>query len=71
MHDEDERLLTLREASARIGVASDTLQKQAKQGRLRARLIGMQWLVTVAEIDRYAREQKGNRGRPRKSPVED
>lgn len=59
-------VLTPREAEARIGVSHVTLQKQARQGVLRAVLIGKQWLVTVEEIDRYAREHKGKPGRPRK-----
>jgi len=59
-------LLPLREAAQRIGVSRNTLQKQARKGVLRAMFIGNQWLVTVEEIDRYARVHKGKRGRPRK-----
>ncbi|GEM_PF-5883573 len=63
-------VLTLREAEERIGVSHVTLQKQAQKGALRAVLVGMQWLVTVEEIDRYAREHKGKPGRPRKQSNE-
>lgn len=61
------RVLTLKEAEERIGVSHVTLQKQAQKGVLHAVLIGKQWLVTVDEIDRYAREHKGKPGRPRKT----
>lgn len=66
MRIEGVALLPLREAAQRIGVSRTTLQKQARKGVLRAVLIGNQWLVTVEEIDRYAREHKGRSGRPRK-----
>lgn len=62
------KVLTLKEAEERIGVSHVTLQKQAQKGALHAVLVGMQWLVTVEEIDRYAREHKGKPGRPRKRP---
>ncbi len=51
-----EKLLTLAEASVQIGRSHSTLRTQVTRGRLRARLIGKTWVVTSAELARYARE---------------
>ncbi len=58
----DEEVLTLQQASERIGVSHETLQKQVKRGVLRAELLGRQWVVTANELQRYAREHKGKPG---------
>jgi excisionase family DNA binding protein len=62
----DDEVLTLKEAHERIDVSVSTLREQAQRGRLKATLRGKTWLVLASEVDRYAREQKGKRGRPRK-----
>jgi hypothetical protein len=49
---------TLTEASLIIGLSHSTLRHQAQAGRLRAKLIGKTWVVTSAELERYAREVK-------------
>lgn len=56
-------MLTLKQASARIGVAISTLRMQAKRGVLRATLMGTTYVVAASEVDRYARENKGKPGR--------
>lgn len=66
-----EDVLTLEEASERIGVAVSTLRRQARDGVLRASRKGYTWLVTFEEIDRYAREHKGKPGRKRKESNRD
>jgi excisionase family DNA binding protein len=58
----DEEVLTLKQASERIGVSVTTQQQQAKKGVLRAHLMGKTWLVTATEIARYEREHKGRTG---------
>ncbi len=62
----DDEVLTLQEAHERIGVSVSTLREQAQKGRLNAVLRGKTWLVLASEVDRYARENKGKQGRPRK-----
>lgn len=59
-------MLTLTEAAARLGLSASTLRTQVHEGRLKARLVGKTWTVTVAEVERYARENRGRRGRPKK-----
>ena len=66
-----EEVLTLKEASARIGVAVSTLRMQAERGVLQATLRGKTWLVLATEVDRYEREHKGKKGRPRKAVPSD
>lgn len=63
MGDGEDELLTLVEASERIGVSVSTLRKQAEAGTLQAMLKGKTWLVYAREADRYAREHKGKPGR--------
>jgi len=59
----DVEVITLREASKRIDVSVSTLRKQAEAGTLSAMLMGKTWVVTLPEIERYARENKGKPGR--------
>jgi excisionase family DNA binding protein len=60
-------VLTLVEAGERIGVSPHTLRRSAETGTLCAVKMGKTWIVTVDEVDRYARENKGKPGRkPRK-----
>jgi len=55
-------VLTLAEAAVRLGVQAATLRRQIHRGKLRARkrrLGGYEvWVVSLAEIERYARENK-------------
>lgn len=55
-------LVPLAEAAERLGVTAHTLRQQASAGRLRAVKRGRDWYVTEAEIERYAREQRGRPG---------
>lgn len=64
----EDELLTLREASDRIGVSVSTLRTQAEKGTLTAILKGNTWLVLASEADRYAAEHKGKPGRKPKQP---
>lgn len=59
-------MLSLEEAHKRIDVSVSTLREQAQKGRLKATLVGKTWMVLASEVDRYARENKGKQGRPRK-----
>lgn len=56
-----ERLVTLNEAAALLGLSPDTLRVQANRGKLRARKVGPVWTVTPGEVERYRRESLGRR----------
>jgi excisionase family DNA binding protein len=58
-----DELLTLQEASERVGVSVSTLREQAQKGVLKASLRGRVWLVLASELDRYVNEHKGKPGR--------
>ncbi len=55
-------VLTLAEAAGKLGVHPDTLRRQVRRGKLRAkkrRLGGYGiWVVTEAEVERYKREHQ-------------
>lgn len=56
------RVLTLSEAAAQLGIQAATLRRQIHRKKLRARkrrLGGYEvWVVSEAEVERYARENK-------------
>lgn len=52
--------LTLVEAAEELGLKPDSLRWQIKRGKLRAKKVGPIWLVPRREVDRYARENRGN-----------
>ena len=55
--------LTLAEAGDRLGLSAVTLRRQVGRGRLKARLIGKTYIVSEREVERYAAESKGRKGR--------
>jgi excisionase family DNA binding protein len=58
--------MSLNEAAKLLGRSPDYLRVAANRGSLRAQKIGRDWLVTAEEVERYASEHSGRRGRPRK-----
>ena len=50
--------MTLPEAAAVLGLHPDTLRQQIHNGKLKATKRGRDWHVTLAEVERYARENK-------------
>src|SRR5687768_121036 len=58
-----EEELPLREAAQRFGVSLGRLRRAAWDGRLSARLLGYQYLVRPAEVQRFLRE-KGHQAAP-------
>ncbi|MEN9936580.1 MAG: Sporulation initiation inhibitor protein Soj [Chloroflexota bacterium] len=48
--------LPLKDAAERFGVKADRLRRAAWDGRLSARLVGNQWMVQPAEVERFLRE---------------
>ncbi len=60
-------VLTLIDVEKRIEVSASTLRKSAEAGTLAATKMGKTWLVTVEEVDRYRRENKGKPGRKPKN----
>jgi len=58
--------MTLAEAAKILGCTADYLRVAANRGRLHAEKIGRDWLVTPQEVERYANENLGRRGRPTK-----
>jgi excisionase family DNA binding protein len=64
-------LITLAEAARRLDLAPTTLRDQVRRGRLAAKKIGRDWLVTEAEVERYRADSLGRPGRPFKLPSEE
>ena len=48
------RMLSLAEAAEWLDMHPDTLRQQAGKGRLRARKVGRDWVVSPVEVRRYA-----------------
>jgi predicted DNA-binding transcriptional regulator AlpA len=46
-------LITLRQAEEHTGLRKGSLYNYARQGRLRAKQVGWQWLTTRAAVDEY------------------
>jgi excisionase family DNA binding protein len=61
-----EEFYTLVEASEIVGLSANTLRAQIKNGVIPARLVGKTYVVRPKDLDRYVRDHKGKRGRPRK-----
>jgi len=49
-------MLIFAEAAARLGVEHDTLRRQIRLGKLKARKVGPIWTVSEREVERYRRE---------------
>lgn len=58
------KLMSLADAERELGLAANTLRRQVHLGRLEATLVGKTYVVTPAEVERYRREHRGQRGRP-------
>jgi excisionase family DNA binding protein len=54
--------LTIPEAAKSLGVAPSTLRHQIKNRKLRAHKMGRGWYVTDEEVERYARENRAQKG---------
>jgi len=55
--------LTLPEAASILGLSPATLRSQIRYGRLRARKLGRDWIVSRSEIERYRAVTLGRPGR--------
>ena len=55
-------MLVLSEAAERLGLRPVTLRTQIKNGVLKARRLGSQYVVTEREVERYRREHLGKVG---------
>ena len=60
--------LTLAAAADSLGVAPSTLRHQIRNGKLRARKVGRDWLVTPSEVERYRAESLGRDGGRQDAP---
>jgi len=49
-------MLTLTEAAGLLGLSPTTLRIQIRNGKLKARKLGRDWIVSKAEVERYRRE---------------
>ena len=50
-------LITLKQAAEYSGLAKSSLHNYAKQGRLRAKKVGLYWVTTRAAVDEYLRSR--------------
>ena len=50
-------LITLQQAAEYCGLAKSSLHNYAKQGRLRAKKVGLYWVTTRAAVDEYLRSR--------------
>lgn len=57
--------MTLVEAARELGVSAGVLRNQIHRGRLRARKVGRDWIVSRREVERYRAESLGRPGRKR------
>lgn len=58
--------LSLAQAAAELGLSKSTLQTQVNRGRIAAQLVGRQYVIERAELERYRLESLGQPGRPEK-----
>lgn len=56
--------LTLPEMAAALGLSPHTIRAQLRAGRITARRVGRDYVVTTAEVARYRAESLGRPGRP-------
>lgn len=56
--DQLERLLTIRDASDILRVSSKTIRRLIKKGTLAAHLIGRQWRIAPADLQRLLRDTR-------------
>ncbi len=62
----DERLITLKEAAALVGLSADHLRRLAEQGRFEARKIGRDWVTTEAAVRAYVNDPEKRSRDPHK-----
>lgn len=64
------KLLTLAEAAALLGLSADTLKRQAQRGKLRAEKHdtprGPVWMTTNEAVEEYRQDYAGRVGRYRR-----
>lgn len=65
--------MTTAEAAEALGRSVHTIRNQIKAGKLRARMVGRDWSITPAEVERYRRASLGKHlgGAPRKESARD
>ena len=50
--------MTTNAAAARLRVSRSAIQKAINDGRLKARMVGRDYLIEAEEVERYERERK-------------
>lgn len=58
-------VLTITEAAAELGIRADSLRQAVLRGAVQGMRAGGIWLLSREEVEKYRRERKPNRGRPR------
>lgn len=53
-----EKYLTTSQAATQLGLAVDTIKKYCQSGRIKAITIGRQWMISLAEVDKYNRDRR-------------
>ena len=54
---ESQRLISVKEAAARLGVHEKTVRRWITGGELRAHRLGRQWRVAPVELERFLRSR--------------
>lgn len=63
--DRGRDVLTITEAADELGIRADSLRQAVLRGAVKAMRAGGIWLLSREEVEKYRRERKPNRGRPR------
>ena len=57
--------LTVAQAAREAGVANETIRRAAREGRLRARKFGRDWVIIRADLEYWQQYGQHTPGRPR------
>lgn len=60
-------VLTVSQAAKLLGIEPATIRRQIALGAITAQKLGWGWVITSEEVERYATESSGKRGRKPKS----
>jgi len=56
-----QELISLAEAAKRCGLSHSTLRRYAWEGKLKAKKVGRDWLITMANVEEYLASRQRKR----------